>query len=132
MSEHKNLGVEQKALSINLDDLKYGTIVEIGAGQEVARHFFSAGAAAGTIQARKSKPKNLIPPLPGSPPKGLPRPEPQIEDSLAAFMSLTYIIGGEAFSGSAGVSSDNQEDGDFMSTLKNQLFLEFAVDALSD
>ena len=47
-------------------------------------------------------------------------------------MSLTYIIGGEAFSGSAGLTSDNQEDGDFMSTLKEQLFLEFAVDALSD
>jgi hypothetical protein len=50
MNEQENmLGVEQKALSINLDDLKYGTIVEIGAGQEVARHFFAAGAAAGTI-----------------------------------------------------------------------------------
>ncbi len=39
----------QKALSINLDPLKYGTIVEIGAGQEVARWFFQAGAAAGTV-----------------------------------------------------------------------------------
>ena len=39
----------EKALRINLDDKKYGTIVEIGAGQEVARHFFKAGAAAGTI-----------------------------------------------------------------------------------
>ena len=39
----------QKALRINLDDKKYGTIVEIGAGQEVARQFFLAGAAAGTI-----------------------------------------------------------------------------------
>lgn len=38
-----------KALRINLDDKKYGTIAEIGAGQEVARHFFLAGAAAGTI-----------------------------------------------------------------------------------
>lgn len=43
------LSTEQKALSINLDDSKYGTIVEIGAGQEVARQFFSVGAAAGTI-----------------------------------------------------------------------------------
>lgn len=40
---------EQKALAINLDKLKYGTIVEIGAGQETARLFFSVGAAAGTI-----------------------------------------------------------------------------------
>jgi hypothetical protein len=39
----------QKALRLNLDDKKYGTIVEIGAGQEVARQFFLAGAAAGTI-----------------------------------------------------------------------------------
>ena len=38
-----------KALQINLDDKKYGTIAEIGAGQEVARHFFMAGAAAGTV-----------------------------------------------------------------------------------
>ncbi len=39
----------EKALRINLDDKKYGTIAEIGAGQEVARQFFRAGAAAGTI-----------------------------------------------------------------------------------
>lgn len=39
----------QKALRLNLDEKKYGTIVEIGAGQEVARQFFLAGAAAGTI-----------------------------------------------------------------------------------
>lgn len=39
----------QKALTINLDPRKYGTIAEIGAGQEVARFFFQAGAAAGTI-----------------------------------------------------------------------------------
>ncbi len=38
-----------KALRLNLDEKKYGTIVEIGAGQEVARNFFVAGAAAGTI-----------------------------------------------------------------------------------
>ncbi len=38
-----------KALRLNLDEKKYGTIAEIGAGQEVARHFFLAGAAAGTI-----------------------------------------------------------------------------------
>lgn len=38
-----------KALQVNLDERKYGTIVEIGAGQEVAREFFRAGAAAGTV-----------------------------------------------------------------------------------
>ena len=39
----------QKALTINLDASKYGTIAEIGAGQETARWFFRAGGAAGTI-----------------------------------------------------------------------------------
>ncbi len=39
----------EKALRINLDSKKYGTIVEIGAGQEVARQFFKTGGAAGTI-----------------------------------------------------------------------------------
>ena len=43
------LETEQKALEINLDDSIYGTFAEIGAGQEVARHFFQVGAAAGTI-----------------------------------------------------------------------------------
>src|ERR1700738_4962777 len=38
-----------KARKINLDELKYGTFAEIGAGQEVAREFFHAGGAAGTI-----------------------------------------------------------------------------------
>ena len=50
MVEHdKSKTTRQKALAINLDDQKYGTIVEIGAGQEVARQFFSVGAAAGSI-----------------------------------------------------------------------------------
>jgi hypothetical protein len=49
LQRDKHLSTEQKALSINLDEQKYGTIVEIGAGQEVARQFFAAGAAAGTI-----------------------------------------------------------------------------------
>lgn len=44
-----NRTTSDKALRINLDERKYGTIAEIGAGQEVARHFFLAGAAAGTI-----------------------------------------------------------------------------------
>jgi len=42
-------GTHQKALRINLDDTKYGTFAEIGAGQEVARWFFRVGGAAGTI-----------------------------------------------------------------------------------
>ncbi len=43
------LTAEQKALNINLNKKIYGTFAEIGAGQEVARCFFQAGAAAGTI-----------------------------------------------------------------------------------
>jgi len=39
----------EKALEVNLDSSIYGTIVEIGAGQETARQFFTAGAAAGTV-----------------------------------------------------------------------------------
>jgi len=38
-----------KALEINLRADVYGTFAEIGAGQEVARHFFRAGAASGTV-----------------------------------------------------------------------------------
>ncbi|MFT6335462.1 MAG: hypothetical protein ACJATI_002217 [Halioglobus sp.] len=48
-NQHKRLKTEQKALEINLNNMIYGTIAEIGAGQEVARNFFQVGAAAGTI-----------------------------------------------------------------------------------
>ncbi|MBV9392468.1 MAG: TonB-dependent receptor, partial [Verrucomicrobia bacterium] len=43
------LTTNRKALTINLSDAKYGTFAEIGAGQEVARQFFQAGGAAGTV-----------------------------------------------------------------------------------
>lgn len=43
------LTTNRKSLLINLDQNVYGTFAEIGAGQEVARHFFKAGGAAGTI-----------------------------------------------------------------------------------
>ncbi len=43
------MSTAQKALEFNLDPLLYGTIAEIGAGQEVARQFFQAGGASGTI-----------------------------------------------------------------------------------
>ena len=39
----------QKALQVNLDRSRYGTIAEIGAGQEVAGWFFHVGGAAGTV-----------------------------------------------------------------------------------
>ncbi len=40
---------EQKALAVNLDQRRYGSFAEIGAGQEVVRWFFRVGGAAGTI-----------------------------------------------------------------------------------
>ncbi|MEM9227510.1 MAG: TonB-dependent receptor, partial [Verrucomicrobiota bacterium] len=47
--ETSELTTNRKSLLINLDQNVYGTFAEIGAGQEVARHFFKAGGAAGTI-----------------------------------------------------------------------------------
>lgn len=39
----------KKAFEINMDESIYGTFAEIGAGQEVARHFFQAGHASHTV-----------------------------------------------------------------------------------
>lgn len=44
----------QKALTINLDENRYGTLAEIGAGQETARWFFRVGGASGTIASAMS------------------------------------------------------------------------------
>ena len=50
MNEVKDLlSTTLKAQTINLDESRYGTFAEIGAGQEVAREFFHAGGASGTI-----------------------------------------------------------------------------------
>jgi hypothetical protein len=49
MKAEMDVGTNRKALQINLDAKKYGTFAEIGAGQEVARRFFTVGGAAGTI-----------------------------------------------------------------------------------
>ncbi|MES2310030.1 MAG: TonB-dependent receptor, partial [Verrucomicrobiota bacterium] len=45
----EKMDTHRKALAINLDQRRYGTFAEIGAGQEVARWFFKVGGAAGTI-----------------------------------------------------------------------------------
>ena len=45
----ETLSLRQKALRINLAKRFYGTFAEIGAGQEVARHFFQAGGSSGSI-----------------------------------------------------------------------------------
>ena len=49
MTDESAANTRQKALAINLDASTYGTIAEIGGGQEVARWFFLVGGAAGTV-----------------------------------------------------------------------------------
>ena len=49
LASRQSTDTHQKALHINLDPRWYGTVAEIGAGQEVARWFFRVGGAAGTI-----------------------------------------------------------------------------------
>lgn len=44
-----DLTTNRKALTLNLDAQVYGTFAEIGAGQDVAGHFFAAGGASGTV-----------------------------------------------------------------------------------
>ena len=48
-TERVLLSPKQKALRLNLNQDIYGTFAEIGAGQEVVRHFFRSGGASGTI-----------------------------------------------------------------------------------
>lgn len=49
MSDSAPIPTSEKALAINLDNSRYGTFAEIGAGQEVVRWFFQVGGAAGTV-----------------------------------------------------------------------------------
>ena len=49
MNAEMDVGTNKKAFQINLDAKRYGTIAEIGAGQEVARRFFHVGGASSTI-----------------------------------------------------------------------------------
>jgi hypothetical protein len=49
MEEYRKITTQEKALQINLDPSIYGSLAEIGAGQEVAANFFKAGGASGTI-----------------------------------------------------------------------------------
>ena len=45
----KALSTKEKSLLININSKHYGTIAEIGGGQETARHLFQAGGASNTI-----------------------------------------------------------------------------------
>jgi hypothetical protein len=47
--EQNVLDTYHKALTFNMDHGMYGTIAEIGAGQETVRWFFKVGGAAGSI-----------------------------------------------------------------------------------
>jgi hypothetical protein len=49
MPSAQKLDTHHKALTLNLDQSKFGSFAEIGAGQEVARWFLVAGAASGTV-----------------------------------------------------------------------------------
>src|SRR5438874_2938890 len=49
MKAEMDVGTNRKAFQINLDGKRYGTLAEIGAGQEVARRFFHVGGASGTV-----------------------------------------------------------------------------------
>lgn len=49
MARSLNPSTRDKALQLNLDNSKYGTFAEIGAGQETAAWFFKVGGASGTI-----------------------------------------------------------------------------------
>ena len=43
------LSTKEKSVHINIDSKYYGTIAEIGGGQETARHLFQAGGASNTV-----------------------------------------------------------------------------------
>ncbi len=49
MKRSEHLTTKEKALELNLNPTIYGVFAEIGAGQEVANHFFKAGAASDMI-----------------------------------------------------------------------------------
>lgn len=45
----KILSTKEKAVKINIESNYYGTVAEIGGGQETARHLFQAGGASNTV-----------------------------------------------------------------------------------
>jgi hypothetical protein len=49
MESHKHLSTLEKARAINISKSYFGTIAEIGAGQEISRWFFKVGGTAGTL-----------------------------------------------------------------------------------
>src|SRR5690606_1212050 len=49
MESQKPISTLEKARSINVSKAYFGTIAEIGAGQEISRWFFKVGGTAGTL-----------------------------------------------------------------------------------
>jgi hypothetical protein len=49
MESHKPISTLEKARAINVSKCYFGTIAEIGAGQEISRWFFKVGGTAGTL-----------------------------------------------------------------------------------
>jgi hypothetical protein len=49
MPSTEKLDTHRKALTLNLDTSKFGSLAQIGAGQEVARWFLAVGGASGTV-----------------------------------------------------------------------------------
>ena len=45
----KKFSSKEKAVKINIESIHYGTVAEIGGGQETARHLFQAGGASNSI-----------------------------------------------------------------------------------
>ena len=87
MDNKKNLNPHQKALAINIDKLVYGTIAEIGAGQETARWFFRVGGAASTIaKAISAYDMTFSDSIYGTSPRYVSR------DRLEAMLNLEYQL----------------------------------------
>ena len=77
------LSASQKALRINLNTDVYGTFAEIGAGQEVVRHFFRAGGASGTIaKAMSAYDKDFSDAIYGKEQKGRYVCKPRLQNML--------------------------------------------------
>ena len=55
MEASELLTTNRKALTVNLDEARYGTFAEIGASKEVEHQIYKTGGAAGTI-ANRSQP----------------------------------------------------------------------------
>lgn len=83
------LSAKQKALRINLDEKIYGSFAEIGAGQEVVRHFFRSGGASGTVaKAMSAYDKDFSDAIYGMEDKGRYVCEPRLKKMLDHEYSL--------------------------------------------